>query len=163
LTNQRPILIIGIGNRHRGDDAVGVLVADRLKAQSIPGARVIDSDGDVSLLLDSWTRAASVVVVDALSSGAAPGTIQRVDARSGPLPAGFFHRSTHSMGLAEAVELGRIWNQLPSRLVIFGIEGRCFAVGAGVSPRVEEAAQEVVSRVLRELTHCRASRAPGGS
>ena len=52
--------------------------------------------------------------------------------------------STHSLGVAGAVELATRLNCLPDVLLIYGIEGRCFDVGAGLSPEVERAAAALV-------------------
>ena len=47
-------------------------------------------------------------------SGAAPGTTRRLDASRERLPAELFRGSTHALGLAEAVELARALDRLPS-------------------------------------------------
>jgi hydrogenase maturation protease len=104
-------------------------------------------DGDGARLIDAWEGAADVVVIDAVSSGAAPGTIHRLDVAEGPLPRRFFHNSTHLFGVAEAVETARALGRLPARLVIYGIDGRNFDFGEGLSPEVEAAATEVTRRL----------------
>ncbi len=62
----------------------------------------------------------------------------------------FSRSSTHSFGVAEAVELARALGRLPARIVVFGIEGRDFAQGEGLSPDVDAAVDEVVRRVTEE-------------
>ena len=69
---------------------------------------------------------------------------------SRPLPAVFSRSSTHSFGVAEAVELARALGRLPARVVVFGIEGRDFTPGEGLSPDVDAAVDEVVRRVTEE-------------
>ena len=44
-----------------------------------------------------------------------------------------FRTSTHLLGVAEAVELGRELDRLPQRLTVYGIEGERFDVGEGLS------------------------------
>ena len=85
-------------------------------------------------------------MVDAVSSGAEPGTIHRLDALTERLPAELSRGSTHAFGLAEAVELARALERLPGRLLVFGIEGKRFDAGAGLSPEVEQAAVEACGR-----------------
>jgi hydrogenase maturation protease len=92
-----------------------------------------------------------VILVDAVYSGAEPGTVHRLEAHARPIPGSFFHRSTHAINVADAVELARSLGELPPRLVVYGIEGRSFEAGVGLSPEVEKAAQEVVEAALREL------------
>ena len=67
---------VGIGNPFRGDDAVGPVVAERLRAA---GAVVLDCADEPTRLLDQWEGFRTVVVVDALRS-ASPGTLHRIDA-----------------------------------------------------------------------------------
>jgi len=141
------LLILGIGNRYRSDDAVGPLVADRLAAL---GLSVQEHSGEGAGLIEAWSGGKSVIVVDATQSGAAPGTIHRLDAAAEPLPAAFFRYSTHRFGLAEAVETARALGRLPERLVVYGVEGRHFGFGEALSPEVAGAVDEVVQRILRE-------------
>ena len=68
-----------------------------------------------------------------------------------PIAREFFRFSTHAFGLAEAVELARALGRLPPRLIVYGIEGKSFEAGVGLSPEVGAAVQEVVERVLGEL------------
>ena len=70
------------------------------------------------------------MLADAVASGAAPGAVHRFDAAAAALPASFAGASTHALGLAEAIELGRVLRRLPPRLVVLGIEGAGFATGA---------------------------------
>jgi hydrogenase maturation protease len=97
-------------------------------------------------------------VVDAVSSGAEPGTIHRVNAAAGPLPAELFAASTHHLGLPEAVELARALGRLPTRLVVFGIEGARFDVGDEISAAAAAAAERVVGAVGREVEACTSRR-----
>ena len=147
-------LIVGVGNAFRRDDAAGLAAATRLHGL-LPAIRVLAREGDLASLLDDWRGADAVIVVDATSSGSEPGTIRRYDAHERPLPAAFTRSSTHSFGIAEAVELARALGRLPARVVVFGIEGRDFTPGDALSPDVEAAVDEVVRRVTAEVI-CRA-------
>ncbi len=145
------LVLIGIGNEYRGDDAVGLVVARRLKAELGPRATVLESDGEATRLIEAWAGADTVILVDAVSSGEAPGTLHRLDARVRPIPASFRSPSTHAPGLAEAIELARALNRLPRRLIVYGIEGKRFEVGSGLSPAVEKAVPKLVERLVQEV------------
>lgn len=144
-------LAIGIGHPDRGDDAVGRIVAARLREVAPAGVRVAEIDGDAGRLLDLFTGADEVIVVDAALSGAAPGTLTRLDAIAAPLPPAMFAMSTHAMGLADAIELARTLGQLPSRLIVYAIEAEGFGLGAGLSPTVAAAVDGAVEAIAREL------------
>src|SRR5262249_2026098 len=109
-----------LGSPFRGDDAVGPAVAERLRSA---GAALLRCADEPTRLLDLGAGLDTVVVVDAVRSGAPPGTIHRADAGDGPLPRELRLASTHAMGIADALELGRALGRAPRRLVVLGIEG----------------------------------------
>jgi hydrogenase maturation protease len=136
------VVVIGVGNSFRCDDAAGLEVARRLEHDE--DVRVVEREGDLAGLLDLWNEASSVIIVDSASSGAAPGTIHRFDAIADPLPTGVFS-STHAFGVAEVVELGRALDRLPESLTVYAIEGARFEVGQDLSPEVEAAVAQLAS------------------
>ena len=146
-----PALVIGLGNEYRGDDAVGLVVARRLREAAPESVRVLEESGEGAALIESWQGADFVILIDAVYLGAKPGTIHRFDAHVQPIASKFFRFSTHDFGVAQAVELARALGRLPPRLIVYGVEGKSFEAGVGLSPEVEAAAQEVVERVLAEL------------
>lgn len=150
-TREVRVLIIGVGNAYRRDDAVGLIVARRLRAQHLDVVRILEESGEGAALMEAWKDADTVVLIDAVHSGVAPGTIHRLDAHAQAIPTGLFHYSTHAFSVAEAIELARALDQLPSRLIVYGVEGENFEAGVGLSAAVKKAAEEVVRLVLREL------------
>jgi hydrogenase maturation protease len=144
-------LVIGVGNEWRRDDAAGLVVARRLRESSLRAVRVIEHEGEPLDLIEEWSGAAAAIVLDAVSSGAEPGTIHRLDALAAKLTAQLFHGSTHALGVAEAVELARALERLPRRLLFLGIEGSRFDAGAGLSPEVERAADRLVDELAGQL------------
>ena len=151
-------LVIGIGNAWRGDDAAGLEVARRLRGTLPAGAEVLEREGEPAGLIDAWADAEAVWVVDAVRSGAEPGTLHRLDVADAELPAELFGASTHHLGLAEAVELARALGRLPRRLVVFGVEGASFAVGDELSPQVEAAAGRAADTIREEVRACTSGR-----
>ncbi|MGE5281705.1 MAG: hydrogenase maturation protease [Chloroflexota bacterium] len=144
-------LFVGIGNPLRGDDAAGLLAARALRARAPQGIEVRELEGEPVGLIEAWDGAEAVVVADAVASGGEPGEVHRVDAAAGPLPAALAGASTHAMGLAEAVELARALDRLPSRLVVYGIEAASFETGTEPSAAVRAAAERVAEAVAADL------------
>jgi len=145
------ILVIGVGNEYRSDDAVGLVVARRLRQLSLGNVTVIEESGEGTDLMESWKGADTVIIVDAASSGAKPGTIHRIDARAQRIPTRLLRYSTHAFSVGEAVELARAMNRLPPRMVVYGIEGERFDEGTGLSRAVQASVDTVVDLVLRQL------------
>jgi len=146
--------VIGVGNALRSDDAVGLVVARRLHGRLPSGVDVLEREGEPTSLIDAWDGTEAVWVIDAVSSGAAPGTIHRVDAGNQPVPAAFARGSTHHFGLPEAVELARAVGRLPERFVVYGVEGARFDTGAEMSPAVAAAADDVAAAIREEVLAC---------
>jgi hydrogenase maturation protease len=148
-------LVIGLGNSWRGDDGAGPAVARGLRDEV--RARVRAYEGEPVGLIEEWTGADAVIVVDAVSSGAPPGTIHRLDPLAAPIPASLSQGSTHAFGLAETIELARALDRLPDELTVYGIEGERFTAVEELSPAVA-AAVEQVRMELRERLGKSASR-----
>jgi hydrogenase maturation protease len=145
------MLVIGIGNDYAQDDAAGLLVTRKLKEEARDNITIIESEGDGASLIEAWKGTSSAIVVDAVRSGAEPGRIHRFDAHQKPLPAQPFRGSTHAFGLYEAVELARSLNELPQRLIVYGIEGQNFTAGIKVSGAITQAVAIVTRSVLEEI------------
>jgi hydrogenase maturation protease len=144
--------VLGIGNAWQGDDAAGLIVAQRLLEHVLDGVEVRELEGEPVSIVEAIDGAGEAFVVDAVRSGAQPGTVHRIDASDEPVPATLSAASTHTLGVGEAIELARSLGRLPSRVVLYGIEAESLAAGEGLTPAVARAVDEVVERVLTECT-----------
>jgi hydrogenase maturation protease len=142
--------VIGVGNDWRGDDAAGLIAARRLRA-TLTGVRVLEVDGDPAALLDAWTGAHHTIVIDAVRSGAEPGAIHRLDLTAGAMPARLQRGSTHGLGVAEAVELARALDRLPTRLELYGVEAVGFETAAGLTPAIARAVEALCGELRERL------------
>jgi hydrogenase maturation protease len=140
------LVVAVVGNRLRGDDAAGPLVADALLDLDLP-IRVVQADTNPLTVLDAWCSDDTVYLVDAVVAGAPPGTIHEFAPHRGTLPPERPGGSTHGFGLAAVVELARVLDRLPRTLVILGIEGEGFEAGAQPHPAVRRAAVIVADRI----------------
>ena len=144
------IRIIGLGNSMRGDDAVGLLAVRRLRERVGSHVDVIEAESAGVELLELMAGARAVLLIDAARSGQAPGTIHRLDASAGPIAPELFPRSTHAIGVGEALELARTLDVLPNKVIVYGIEAGDTDIGHPLSPQVGHALNEVLQLVLRE-------------
>jgi len=138
------VRIIGCGNRERMDDGAGILVVQRVCSLGVNAA--IHS-GEAAALIEAWSGADDVIIVDTVVSGAPTGTVHTWDSRQ-PLPLPTSPASTHGLGVAEAVELAGALGRLPRRLRVYGIEGRQFDFGYNLSPEVRLAVRAVIRQIL---------------
>ena len=142
------MLIIACGNRQRRDDGAGILVAEHLRKL---GIEAVTRTGEAAELIEAWKGTDDVIVVDAVATGAPAGTVHAWDGRR-LLSSRGATASTHGFGVAEAIELARVLNRLPRRLRVYGIEGRRFEPGAEISPEVQGAVEEVVRRIIADVS-----------
>lgn len=150
--NKRSLaLIIGIGNEYRRDDGAGAEVARRIDELHLPQVRVRLHSGEGTSLLEHFHEADLVIIVDAAQSESPPGTVHIFDASNSLIPGDFFNYSTHAFSVAEAVELARALNKLPTRLLVYGIEGTDFSAGIGLTEAVQVSVDTVVERITNNL------------
>lgn len=141
------ILIIGIGNDFRRDDRAGLAVARGLRLLKLPKAEIAEASGEGTQLMDLWEGRDSVLMVDATFSGNRPGNIQRFVANDQALPTRSFRYSTHAFSLGEAIEMARALGRLPKRLTVYGIEGKDFSPGEGLSVEVASAVDKLIAEI----------------
>ena len=145
------ISIVGIGNEIRRDDGTGIYVVCSLKEILPSEIDVIEISDDISKLLEINDYYNKVIIIDAVRSHNNPGKIYRYDLRTQKLPVIFSNYSTHSFNLAEAIELGLKLNKLPPELIIYGIEGKNFETGVGLSDEVLKAVPEIINTIQNEI------------
>lgn len=153
------LLVIGVGNRDRGDDAVGPVVCDLLRAAGVAAVPAVATTVVEGSLLDlplHWAPDDRVVIVDAAAPAGRPGRVTWVDALTERLVAPGTV-STHTVDVAVAVELARAMERLPAELTIVGIEGASFEFGDDLGREVRRAAERVATEITR-----RAGRAAAG-
>jgi hydrogenase maturation protease len=145
------ILVAAIGNPNRGDDGIGLLVAEHLATTLPSDVSLLTRSGDMLGLIEDWTGYDVLICVDAAAPMGAPGRICRIDAAAGELPSGLSPTSSHAFGLAEAISLALTLGAMPQQAVVYAVEGACFDVGASMTQAVTEAAAEVARDILGEV------------
>jgi len=145
------ITVIGVGNDYRGDDAIGLTAARKLKERVGPNIKVLEHDGDGAGLVECWKNSERVIVMDAVHSDAEPGSVFRFDVAAWSAPERFFSHSTHAFGVAQAVELARALNQLPQALIIYGVEGKNYDAGATLSAEARQGIDQIVEQSFSEI------------
>src|SRR5512140_2337510 len=147
------VLVLGIGQTMRGDDAAGVEAVRRWQAHyaataARPDVNVQFDELPGLSLLDILDGADAAVLVDAVQSGSAPGTIHRLKSED----LACFEdgsKSAHGWGVAETLRLGQQLD--PSRagfrVSLIGIEAQQMDLGRPLSPSVEQALRAAVDAI----------------
>ncbi len=149
------IAVIGIGQSLRGDDAAGLATIRQWQEKfpetaSRPEVRVEASELPGLALLDLIADAEAAILVDAVQSGAPPGTIHKLGEKD--LSAfSSDSKSAHGWGVAETLVLSRQLNQDLPPVRIIGIEATQTIMGASMSEAVEEALLLVCEAIEQEV------------
>ncbi|MGH9186540.1 MAG: hydrogenase maturation protease [Acidimicrobiales bacterium] len=154
------VLVAGVGNVLRADDAFGVEVARRLGERVLPDdVRVIETGiGGIALvqeLTDGWD---ALVVIDAVDRDRPPGTVMLIEPDVIDVDALSWderHDLLADMHLAtpeRALMLARALGVLPAHVLLVGCQPEdAAAVGRGLSHPVAEAVDVAVDEVLRHV------------
>lgn len=154
-------LIAGFGNVLRGDDGFGVAVLDRLQARrDLPaGVTLLEvGTGGLALaqaLLDPYDR---VIVVDAMSSGGAPGSlyVRRVESVA---PA--TEVDLHLAVPARALSVAQALNALPAEVYLVGCEPQDVdELLMSLSPTVEATVSRAIRAIDELLAHAEVEVSP---
>lgn len=144
-------IVIGIGNAWRNDDVAGLLVVRALSLRELPDVTVAETTRVDTDLIDLWQDAGRAILVDAVVSGAAPGTVHCFDLSCDSLPETHVFCSTHALGLVTIVELARVLDRLPLELWVFGVEACNFTHGPVAGAAVLRGVDECVATIVATL------------
>lgn len=146
-------VIIGMGNPLLSDDGVGIAVAHAVAArlQQTMGLTVTELHTGGIRLMEAMAGFKRAVVVDAMLSGAAPGTLQQFNSADFVTTKNTF--SSHDTDFATAYDLGRLAGvPLPEQVSFWGIEAREFDLfGENFTDEVAAAVPGAVDRIVAQL------------
>jgi hydrogenase maturation protease len=144
--------VIGIGNEIRHDDGAGPTVVQRLAELNLPGVSLTVTDGEPSRLIELWSEADLVVIVDAVRNDPArPGRIHQLIVDR-PVGGSTDIATSHEFRLNRAINLVITLTRLPRRLVILTVEGADFTPGVGLTPNVAASIDRLVQLASCEVT-----------
>ena len=144
------IRIIGLGNGMRGDDAVGLMAARRICQAIGNHAQVIEAEMAGVDLIELMKGVGVVILIDAAQSGQTPGIIHRLDASLDPIGCKIVPRSSHAIGVSDAIEVARAMGVLPSTVIVYGVEVANTEIGQPLSPPVATALDQVVDQIVQD-------------
>lgn len=137
--------VVGLGNPLFGDDGFGVVLAETLKQAGVPHVLVGGLWPERCLM--SAREMDSVILLDAVEAGQAPGTVMLFD--SAGMRSRFPQVSTHRMALgvlAEALE-----RYSTSRVWLLGVQPAATLPGACLSEEVQTALEHLAAVLIQLL------------
>lgn len=146
------VLVLGLGNAIMADDGVGPRVVELLLHQGgLPdGVELLDG-GTLGLdLLPRLEDVQRLIIIDAVETGQPPGSLVRLRGDEVPL-ALETKLSPHQMGLKDLLAVARLMDQLPSEVVLIGVQPAVIEMDTELSPVVESRLLELASMVRQEF------------
>ncbi|WP_096288202.1 hydrogenase maturation protease [Mycobacterium ahvazicum] len=145
------VVVVGLGNILRKDDAVGIVAAVALKDLDLPGVCVVAGVAEPLSLLDAWSGARLAVVIDGtVSSPPTPGYIRRCSV--GDVVDSCGALSSHTVDIGRTYALGKaLGNRVPDELVVFTIDIAATDHGIGLTPQVARAIPDVIGMAVDEI------------
>ena len=138
-----------------GDDGVGPYVVRMLEAsyRFDEGVTVTDLGTPGLDLVAHLSGQDALILIDSVANGAVPGTVtlyRRADIlKHGPAPV---RMDPHAPALSESLLIAELSGQDPLDVLLIGITGAQYEVGAGLSEVARKAAVEATTKTLTELT-----------
>jgi len=141
--------VIGIGSPVADDD-LGWAAIDLLRRAGLDAClELLTLDRPGPSLVEYLGRECNVIVIDAMQSGAEPGTVRELV--PGDLIVGAGLPSTHALGLAETLRLAEALGVLPEHLHLLGLE---MGLAGGDDGLWRSSALREMLRKVLELTSC---------
>ena len=145
-------VVIGLGNPLMGDDGLGIAVLERLQERwEVPAEVELVDGGTWGLnLLPVIESAECVLLIDAITSGAQPGT-QVVIPRA-RLPRYLATKiSPHEVDLRDVLALAELRGTLPDETMAVGLEPDQVVLSTGLSEALRDGLDDLVGTVVRQL------------
>ena len=146
------ILVLGLGNILLGDEGVGVRVVEALDAGYVlqPAVDLVDGGTSGMDMLDIVAERDHVIVADAVSTGAAPGTVVRLTGRA--VPAFFRNRiSPHQLGLSDLLAALTLMDRSPKDLTLIGCVPQSLDTALELTPKIAARVPEMLALVIETL------------
>ncbi len=138
------VLVLGLGNLLLEDDGVGLELLKQLRDRlgPIPGVDFVDGGTQGVALLGVLAGRESILILDAISRGTAPGnpdpgTVVRIDdplAIASPQDFG-----AHGANVSGLLAAARLIGELPKRINLVGVVPASTSTGVGLSAAVRDA------------------------
>ena len=156
MTEAKRKVVLGLGNLLNRDEGLGVEALKRLDTQLGEQSQVELLDGGVLglNLLMIVEDCSHLLILDAVNVGKPAGTVVELRKDQIPLYAGV-KLSQHQVTFQEVLGLANIRGYLPEHLHLIGIQPEDLSIGLELSPIVEQALPEVVSRAKLVLENWR--------
>lgn len=144
------VRVIGLGNEWSGDDAVGLIAAQKLREKKIPGIEVRITDVPDWEMFEQLEADDVLIFIDACEAGGEAGAIYRLHSDE-IKQRGVRHCSSHGLGLSHWLSMAEVLGKKTGRVLIYAIEITDLTMGSGLSKEVENAIPKVLVMIENQI------------
>ncbi len=143
--------MIGLGSPLMGDDGLGLVALEMLRAEGVPEGVILADGGTWGLNLLPMIEAVDrVLVIDAVHGGLTPGQVAILEREV--IPRYLQTKlSPHQIDLREVLALAEFRGTLPAQMVVCGMEPESVEMRIGLSPVIQRSLADLVDAVRAQL------------
>lgn len=137
------IVVLCIGNREGGDDAIGPFIADEISKIKLKDITVIDA----GIAPENFTGVIKrynphrLIIIDAVEMGLHPGEVRRVPSEK----IGVMHISTHGIPLSVII---KYLNQYVNDIILIGVQPK--NMQGPISKEVGKSVESIIKSIISE-------------
>jgi hydrogenase maturation protease len=155
-----PVLVLGVGNMLLGDDGVGPALLSKVgeRYSRVQDVECVDGGTQGLALLGYLAERTTLVLLDAYSSGKAPGEVTVLNKSELLAPGAQRATTAHEGNAGELLAVAQLVGELPEQVFLVGVEPERVRTELGLSPSVKAAlpaagacACQIIEQALREL------------
>jgi len=156
--------VVGVGNILMGDDGIGIVVVERLRAEAaLPqGTELYDAGTALLDVLPLAARKSRMILVDSCRAGGTPGTVYRSVLYPDDLQTAPPRHSLHDLDAVHALRLHRLSGGRLGEVVLIGVEPAEIVQREGLSPVLQKRLPDIVRAVRNELLESPSKSRRGG-
>ncbi|MGK7955555.1 MAG: hydrogenase maturation protease, partial [Crocosphaera sp.] len=150
------LTVIGCGNLNRCDDAVGVIIAQKLQEifqyQNLSNLQIYDCGTAGMEVMFQARGSEKLIIIDACSTDSEPGTIYKVPGEElEELPEASY--SLHDFRWDNALAAGRkiFKEEFPNDVTVYLIEAENLGFGLEISPSLTDSMTKVIKSIEEEI------------
>lgn len=150
------LTIIGCGNLNRCDDAVGVIIAQKLQQNltknCLSQVRIYDCGTAGMEVMFQARGSQKLIIIDACSTNSEPGTVYKVpgeELEALPEPSYSLHdfRWDHALGAGRKI----FKDEFPNDVTVYLIEAENLGLGLEISPSLQPAVKQVIDWIEQDI------------
>jgi hydrogenase maturation protease len=153
MPDSRGTVVIGCGNLLGGDDGIGLVALEALRAWDLPPEVELADGGTWGLnLLPLIEGAKRLLLLDAVAAGEPPGTLIVLERDA--IPRFLATKlSPHQIDLREVLAIAEFRGTLPAETVVVGLQPARLELSTTLSPAVAERVDDLVQLAAHWLEH----------